>query len=163
MGGLFLLVFFSLQLVILPYIDARSRLENSVRSKQGELIDIQLLKNEYNELKSQQGDLEKRLAVRPDEFSLFSFLEEQAAAAQVKDYVSYMKPSSNVIEEGFSESIVEMKIERINLEQLVSFLNRVESDENIVLVQRISIQENPQEEGLLDSVISIKTFEVNRS
>jgi len=113
-------------------------------------------------LKSRQGDIEKRLAKRAAGFSLFSFLEEQAAAAKVKGLVTYMKPSTNEIDEGFNESIVEMKIEKVNLEQLVSFLRKIESDDMIVLVQRISIQENTQTNGLLDSVLNIKTFEMNR-
>ena len=74
-----------------------------------------------------------------------------------------MKPTANEIDEGFNESIVEMKMERVTLDQLVAFLVKIESEEKIVSIQRISIQENGQEDGLLDSVLSIKTFELNRS
>ncbi len=74
-----------------------------------------------------------------------------------------MKPTANEIDEGFNESIVEMKMERVTLDQLVAFLVKIESEEKIVSIQRISIQENGQEDGLLDSVLSIKTFELNKS
>lgn len=161
-GGLFVAGFLVLQLVVFPYLEAREKLANSLQRKESELMDIQLLRQEYTALKSRQGDIEKRLEKRAAGFSLFSFLEEQAAGANVKNLVTYMKPSTNEIDEGFNESIVEMKIERVNLEQLVSFLKKIESDEMIVLVQRISIQENSQASGLLDSVLNIKTFEMNR-
>lgn len=162
-GAFFVAGFIILQTVITPLVEARKTMTRSLTRNQSELVDIQLLRQEYLELKSRQGDIEKRLANRTPGFSLFSFLEEQAASTNVKDRVTYMKPSANEIDEGFNESIVEMKIERITLEQLVSFIKKVESEEKIVSIQRISIQENNQEEGLLDSVISIKTFELNRS
>ena len=162
-GIFFVAGFIVLQGVLLPYVEARKTMTRSLSRNETELADIQLLRQEYLELKSRQGDIEERLVERTPGFSLFSFLEEQAAATKVKDRVTYMKPTANEIDEGFNESIVEMKMERVTLDQLVSFLAKIESEEKIVSVQRISIQENGQEEGLLDTVLSIKTFELNRS
>jgi general secretion pathway protein M len=162
-GVFFVIGFIVLQAMVLPYVDARQTMTRSLSRNESELVDIQLLRQEYLELKSRQGDIEKRLTARTPGFSLFSFLEEQAAATKVKNSVTYMKPSANEIDEGFNESIVEMKMERVTLDQLVAFLVKIESEEKIVSIQRISIQENGQEEGLLDTVLSIKTFELNRS
>ncbi len=162
-GIVFVTGFIFLQAMVLPYLEARSTMTRSLNRNENELVDIQLLRQEYLELKSRQGDIEKRLVVRTPGFSLFSFLEEQAAVTKVKDRVTYMKPTANEIDEGFNESIVEMKMERVTLDQLVSFLAKIESEEKIVSVQRISIQENGQQEGLLDTVLSIKTFELNRT
>ena len=162
-GVIFVIAFIVFQSMIIPYLDARETMIRSLKKNETELVDIQLLRKEYLELKSRQGDIEKRLANRASGFSLFSFIEEQAAATRVKDQVTYMKPSSNEIDEGFNESIVEMKVEQVSLEQLVSFLRRVESEEKIVSVQRISIQESGQDDGLLDTVINIKTFESKKS
>jgi len=161
-GVVFVAGFIILQAMVLPYLEARKTMRRSLTRNESELVDIQLLRQEYLELKSRQGDIEKRLGVRTPGFSLFSFLEEQAAVTRVKDRVTYMKPTANEIDEGFNESIVEMKMERVTLDQLVSFLEKIESEEKIVSVQRISIQENGQQQGLLDTVLSIKTFELNR-
>ena len=162
-GIFFVVGFIVLQAMVLPYVEARQTMTRSLSRNESELVDIQLLRQEYLELKSRQGDIEKRLTERTPGFSLFSFLEEQAAATKVKNSVTYMKPTANEIDEGFNESIVEMKMERVTLDQLVAFLVKIESEEKIVSIQRISIQENGQEEGLLDTVLSIKTFELNRS
>ena len=162
-GIFFVVGFIVLQAIVLPYVEARQTMTRSLSRNESELVDIQLLRQEYLELKSRQGDIEKRLTERTPGFSLFSFLEEQAAATKVKNSVTYMKPTANEIDEGFNESIVEMKMERVTLDQLVAFLVKIESEEKIVSIQRISIQENGQEEGLLDTVLSIKTFELNRS
>ena len=162
-GIFFVTGFIVLQAIVLPYMEARKTMTRSLSRNESELVDIELLRQEYLDLKSRQGDIEKRLAERTPGFSLFSFLEEQAAATKVKNRVTYMKPTANEIDEGFNESIVEMKMERVTLDQLVAFLVKIESEEKIVSIQRISIQENGQEDGLLDSVLSIKTFELNKS
>ncbi len=162
-GIFFVTGFIILQAIVLPYMEARKTMTRSLSRNESELVDIELLRQEYLDLKSRQGDIEKRLAERTPGFSLFSFLEEQAAATKVKNRVTYMKPTANEIDEGFNESIVEMKMERVTLDQLVAFLVKIESEEKIVSIQRISIQENGQEDGLLDSVLSIKTFELNKS
>ena len=162
-GVVFVTGFVLLQSLVLPYLEARETMIRSLNRNEKNFADIQLLRQEYLELKSKQVDIKKRLANRSSGFSLFSFIEERAAGTQVKDRVTYMKPSANVIEEGFNESIVEMKMERVTLDQLVSFLKEVESEEMIVSIQRISIQENSQDRGLLDTVIRIKTFEMGRT
>ena len=162
-GIFFVTGFIVLQAIVLPYMEARKTMTRSLSRNESELVDIEILRQEYLDLKSRQGDIEKRLAERTPGFSLFSFLEEQAAATKVKNRVTYMKPTANEIDEGFNESIVEMKMERVTLDQLVAFLVKIESEEKIVSIQRISIQENGQEDGLLDSVLSIKTFELNKS
>lgn len=158
-GLIFVLGFLILQLAVLPYMDARERLGASLRKNEKELVDIQLLRQEYLELKSKQSDIRSRLGKRAEGFSLFSFLEEKTTAINIKDRVTYMKPSRNEVDDGLTESIVEMKIEEIGLKQLVDFLAVIESRENVVAVQRISIQESSQREGLLDTVVRIMTYE----
>ncbi len=161
-GIVFLVGVLIFQFCLIPYMDARTRLAASVKRKEAELVDIRLLMQEYLDLKDRQGDLRKRLRKRAAGFSLFSFLEEQAAIVKVKDHITSMKPSTSEMKEGFSESIVEMKIEKVTLQQLIDFLLRIESDSMLVMVQRLTIQKNSRENGLLDTVVRIKTFKTVR-
>jgi hypothetical protein len=55
--------------------------------------------------------------------------------------------------------MVEMKLEGITLNQLVGYLYRIESAENIVSIKRISIQENKKESGYLDTILQVLTFQ----
>ena len=70
-----------------------------------------------------------------------------------------MKPSSIEGEDTLNETMVEMKFQLISLEQLVGFLRLVESEKNVVFIKRISIQENGTEQGSLDAILQIVTFE----
>jgi general secretion pathway protein M len=103
-------------------------------------------------------DIQGRLQQRNPAFTLFSFVEERAAKAQVKEKINSMTPSTAEGEGPFQESRVDLKLEQISLTQLVEFLQQVESQENVVMIKRISIQENSKEEGVLDAVMQIITF-----
>ena len=63
-------------------------------------------------------------------------------------------------DDNLNESMVEMKLQRITLNALVSFIMLVESEENVVSIRRISVQESGNEQGYLDVILQIITFEL---
>ena len=70
-----------------------------------------------------------------------------------------MKPSDSQGTGPYKESMVEMKLEGITLNQLVGYLYRIESPENIISIKRISITENKKESGYLDTILQVLTFQ----
>lgn len=158
LGISFLFFFVVLQFGVSPYLNARKKLENSISKKQQELVDLEALQQEYRGFKKQTGGIKEQLKEREANFSLFSFLDKQAAGAGIKELISYMKPSTVEGDEDLQESIVEMKLQQISLEQLVAFLKLIESPQKIVSVKRISIQESGKEKGLLEVIMQIVTF-----
>ena len=160
LGGIvFICGFLIFQGVISPFLDARQKLERSLLQKKNDMLEMEILKGDYQELRLRQGEITRMIDQRSPNFSLFSFLEQQANAVRVKNRVTYMKPSTAELEDGFQESAVEMKMEQITLKQLVDFLTRVESLEQVVVVKRLAVQKNKKEADLLDVVATIVTFE----
>ncbi len=159
-GAIFVLSFFVLQLVILPLLDVRTDLETSIEKKSSELEKIKQLKGEYQRLKVQEGGIQAMIADRSPGFTLFTFLDKQVTEAQVKKQIKYMKPSTEEGDDNLNESMVEMKLQRITLKALVSFIMLVESEENVVSIRRISVQESGNEQGYLDVILQIITFEL---
>lgn len=159
-GTLFVLCFFIIQLVIIPFWTARSDLEASIQRKNTELVKMKQLQAEYQQLKVQEGGIREKILKRPQGFTLFTFLDKQVTKAKVKKQINYMKPSSKEGDDNLNESIVEMKLQRTTLEDLVSFILLVESEENVVSIGRISIQESGNEQGYLDVILQIRTFEL---
>lgn len=157
-GCLFLLCFFILQFVIGPYLAASKKLDSSIVQRKADLVELQLLQQEYRGLKEEEGGIKEQLTERPANFSLFSFLDKQASASGVKEYIGYMKPSTSEGDGELLESLVEMKLQKITLEKLVAFLKLIESPENVVSIKRISIQESGKDEGFLEVILQIVTF-----
>ena len=149
--ALFLLV----QFVLFPLLDRRKRLNRGISIRQNGLVEMQEMQSRYSQLSQQSNTLEQRTSSRSGEFGLFSYLEKMAAEAEVKDNIAYMKPSDATGEGVLQQIMVEMKLKSINLKQLVAFLERVESPENIVELKRISIQENKKQEGTLDVIMQV--------
>jgi general secretion pathway protein M len=154
----FLLCLALFHFVVSPLVQVRQQMGKAVVQKQADLKKIEQLQAEYHKLRDQALDIQKKIEGRDPTFTLFSFVEERAAKAQVKGQVHSMTPSSSEGEGSLQESRVDLKLEQVSLSQLVDFLQAVESPGEAIIVKRISIQENSKTEGLLDIVMQIITF-----
>lgn len=134
--------FLILQLVVFPYVSARRHLARSIAEKKSELVKIVALQKEYRRLQAIGGDVEGGNAVRDQGFSLFSFVEEQAVRADVRKEILSMRPSTTDLRNGTEESFVEIRLQKIGLGQLVSFLKLIGGSHNGVFVHDISIQDS---------------------
>jgi len=141
-----------------PLLDSRQRLQKSLIKKNIELQEIRNMQQEYQALQLQSGNIQDRINKRPKGFTLFSYIEKQATVAKVKKNIKYLKPSEIEKEGALNESRVDMKLQQITLENLVTFLQGVESPENVVSISRISVQEHGKGQGALNSVIQIVTY-----
>ena len=146
------------QFVLTPFLEKKELFENNVTAKQNNLQQMVALREEYLLLEQDSDVLAQRLARRPKNFTLFSFLEKAAGDAGVKDNIKSMKPSASTGKGPFKESLVEMKLERITLGQMVGYLKLIESPDNLVNIKRISIQSNKKETQFLDVVLQVLTF-----
>ncbi len=147
-----------IQLAIMPFNEKRERYKNNVTVKQNNLQQMVALRQEYLLLQQDSEILAQRLTSRPKNFTLFSFLEKAAGDAGVKENIKSMKPSASTGKGPFKESLVEMKLERITLGQMVGYLKLIESPEKLVSAKRVSIQSNKKETQFLDVVLQILTF-----
>lgn len=164
-GGVVVFLFLLVQFIFVPFLDKRSRMTKGVADRQEAIVAMRLMEAEFKELNQQSNTLIKKLASRTAGFSLFSFLEQKASLAKVKQSIEYMKPSESIGEGLLKQVMVEMKLRGISLSQMVEFLDQVESQDNIVALKRISIQENTKQAGTLDvilQVISIDQAETNK-
>lgn len=155
---IFLILVFIVFFIFSPLLNSRQRLQNSLEKKQIELQEVRSLAKEYKTLKIHSGGIEDRLAKRPKNFTLFSFIEKQATITGIKEQINYIKPSTVQSDGPLQESRVDMKLQQITLENLVTFLKRVESPAMVVSVSRISIQEHGRKKGYLNVVIQLSTF-----
>jgi general secretion pathway protein M len=159
-GGLALLIFLIVQFLIAPVFTRNTQMRRSVQAKTAMLAEMQRLKAEHDSLKSAATQSEARFTRRDKGFTLFSFLDQLAGQARVKERVSYMRPTKTEQKNSTLKlSRVEMKLEAVTLEQLAAFLHAVESSKNMVSVSKLSITRRDQKEGLLDAILQVETLE----
>jgi general secretion pathway protein M len=159
-GGGLLVLFVLIQLVIVPVFERNARMKRAVQSKTQILADMQRLKSEYDSLNSRAKQSEARFTRRDKGFTLFSFLDQLAGQARIKERVSYMRPTKTEQKNSpLKLSRVEMKLEAVTLEQLTAYLHGVETSKNMVSVSKLSVTRRDQKEGLLDAILQVDTLE----
>lgn len=151
-------VFLVFQFIVFPFLDKRKVLIRAVNTKKQALQEMGALRSTYLAYKKGDEGLSDRLRSRPERFTLFSFLEAAARKGGIKDHIKYMQPSGSEGTGPFSESMVEMKLDQVTLNQLVSYLYLIESPEDVVRVKRISIKDNKSMPGYLDAILQVFTF-----
>lgn len=159
-AGVALLLFLVLQLLIFPLIDRRDHLRKEIITKTEDVQTIQNLKAEYLLLSRSSVGMENRIKKRPKTFSLFSFIDRLAGKSNIKNNIIYMKPSTaNIKNSSYKLSTVEMKLNALTMDQLTTFLHGVEDIANVVWIKRISITRDDKNEGLLNTVLQVETFQ----
>jgi general secretion pathway protein M len=159
----FMVLFFLFQFLVSPFFERRERLQKGIQTKKDELNEMAVLIQDYRSLEMNSQGIDRLLAGRKKGFTLFSFLEQEAGKAQIKDHIKSMKPSTNKGTGPYKELMVEMDIHTLTLKQLVDYLFRIESSRDIIIVKRMAITENKKEKGLLDAKIQVMTFEQETS
>ncbi len=159
LAGCSLMIFFLCQFLLFPFLEERQRIQRGIRAKQAALREAVRLSAKYRSYQSGSRGLQDILARRRPGFTLFSFLDGAAGEVLVKDHIKYMKPSVSKGPDPYKESMVEMKLEGISLDQLVDYLYRIESPQDAVGIKRISIKENKGDPAYLDATLQVLTLE----
>lgn len=159
-AAVFLSVFIISQFIIVPVFEKRDGLRQQLTDKKNIQLDMKILKSDYFTMKGRLESSRQGLKQRPGNFTLFSFLDRLAGDTNLKDHIAYMKPSSTVKEDsGLKISRVELKLQEVTIKDLTSYLFKVETSENMVIVKRLSITKTGKNTGLISAVLQVETFE----
>jgi len=157
-GAAFVGLFLIFQLGVFPVLSSKENLERRIESDREQLQQMMALSAEYRALKGNSGSMDERLAARGQGFNLFSLLEGVATQTGLKDNVKYIKPSSSQLEGEYTVSSVEMQFEQITMEQLFTYLHKVENPANVLWVDRLSIRKHKDQSGYVDATLQISTL-----
>ncbi|MFP4255656.1 MAG: type II secretion system protein GspM [Desulfobacterales bacterium] len=160
LGGCFVLVFLIFLLLVEPVFQKREQLGNKITEKRQDLVEMKVMRRELQQLRSRSEKAEQLFSQRQEDFTLFSFMDRLAGQTGIKDNISYMKPGSSRDESSdLKTASVELKIEDVTLEQLISYLYKVETSKSMVRIERLSVSGSGEGESLLSVVMHAKTYE----
>lgn len=159
-GGV-IAAFLLVQLAVIPVVEKHRLLNRQLDAQQRSLQEMIALQAEYLQLKGRTEAARAELSRRRPGFTLFSFLDSLAGQTGLKDRIAYMKPSSTT-QEGlpYKISLVETKLQGITMKQLTGYLYRVENSENSVRIRRLSISREGNQQGTIDAVLLVETYEL---
>ena len=150
-----------IQFIVTPFFEKRNLMKKNLQAKMVMLAEMQQWQAEFKGLKKNTQISKSRFARRSKGFRLFSFMDQLARQAGIKDHVTYMKPTKTAQKSGeYRTSRVEMKLDAITLDQLVTYLHGVETSENMVDVKKLSITKKDKKQGLISVVMQVETIEI---
>jgi len=154
-------IFLLINFLIVPFFKEKARLSKGIALKELELKELAALGAEYMKYRKGADEMERILAKRGKGFTLMSYLDKASGEANVKGQIKYMNPSRSSSKNigPYEESGVEIKLEGINTDQLVAYLYMIEAPADLIFIRRISVTDNKKQEGYLDSIIQVMTYE----
>lgn len=123
----------------------RSQLEQSVRLQQ----EYQLLERQVRQISALQKD---------SSAGLLSFIENQVQRAAGRDKLVAMRPMAPVRHDAMIEEAVDIKLERITLQQMVTLLQHLEQARRPLRVKTLDLKVRFENRSLFDAALIISTF-----
>jgi general secretion pathway protein M len=157
-GGVVVALLLFYRLGLSPALERLRMLDRLVANKERDLHQMKTLRETYVAQKRLMEDVNRTLAQRGQDFAIFSFLEDLASKAGMKDNIMYMKPALTTPGELFRESSVEMRLEGIALQQLTRYLYDIERAPQLLRVRRMHIKPRTANPDLLDVTFQVSTF-----
>src|SRR3970040_1550169 len=139
--------------VIGPVADRYTTLLRMTEQKEEQYKNMLLLKEEYTVLKKEYTDLEKGASRTKEGFTPLTFMENVSTQSRTRDKVVSLKPRVIPIGENFRESSIEIKIERVVLEQLTTYLHLIENSVYPLKVKTLHMKSRFDDPGLMDASV----------
>lgn len=126
-------------------------LKKSVGAASRDLAAMEALRGEYLVKKSILDSMAAKAS--PSGESAVAVTEGIARTTGISGKIKSIKPLEEKAEAGYAESPVEVRLEGVDMNQLVNFLYRAERGDRLVVVKELSIKERFENKDLLDVVL----------
>jgi general secretion pathway protein M len=143
--------------VIAPYQKTMAQLDHKISSRQEQLKETQVLSQRYRQLQ-QKLDEARQWLNRGEAFSLFSFIEDLSSRVAGKENLVYMRPQPTSTKDGFREEAVEIKLEKIQLKQLVQLLYQIETAQAYLQIKNLRLKTRFDDRTLLDATLTVSSL-----
>jgi len=130
-------------------------LEKSILAKKKEMLNFVQLKEEYLREKDKFDYAERRALSPRGMESPITILEEIGIRAGIKEKIIMLKPLEEEMEKGYLERGVNVKIDGIDLNQLINFLYIIKNNKALLLINGFSMKSRFDNPNLLDVDISL--------
>jgi general secretion pathway protein M len=158
-GGLVLAALLFFLVVISPALSKQDLLAKSIAKRRQDLVKISEIKGKLQRFQRDRGDVQEMIKGRGS-FTLLSYLEAVTREIGIDQRIQYIKPVTFPEGEGkLRPEGIEISLDGINVEQLVSFLHRIEYSGKLLHVKRIKILRASKEKtSLLKVTLQVNTY-----
>jgi general secretion pathway protein M len=153
-GGVALILVLLYMAVLMPYRNALTRLDNQIEGRGRQLQEVEMLRAEYLELRQETAQVERLLDNRRD-FSTLSFLETLVENTAGRENLLSMRPQAPVTRNQFILESVEIKLERLDLRQVLEMLWSIEKSPSPMQVSALYLKQRFDNRAQLDATMTV--------
>ena len=145
-------------IVIDPLLARIDKLDRQAIRKSKDRIELSALAAEYAAKQARVAKLEQRLPNGEGQFSLLAFMEEAATSVQIRDRIVGMQPQQGTMQHGYQETAVDLRLDGVQLPQLLALLVALEQAPYDVQVHHLQIKPKYDNPINLDATIRIESY-----
>ncbi len=142
--------------IVYPILSAASRAEESAHEAENTLQAVLQLRAEYDEVNSRVSRVDSRIASGPSG-NLFTQLESLAQQSALK--IDSLEPQPSPENDRYRETKVEVVLKSVTLAQLVTYMHKIETSQQLLSVKSLRIRTRSDSPDLLDATFSVSSFE----
>lgn len=148
-GALVVLLVGAAEWVVRPLWQRRQELRAQVNRGKDDMKALRDLVLRYRRHSPELRELERRLVRPGDGFSLFSFLEDAARKAGIRNRLVSMNPSKSTGRDGYGRIEMSLQFEDLTMAQVVGYLEQLERAPRLLRVRELSVERSSRPGGLL--------------
>ena len=146
-------------LVVDPLLDRIDLLDRQLGAKQRVLSQLAVVGADYMMARAQLAEFDQRIATGKGTFSLLSYLEEAASAAQVREQITAMQPQASISSHGYRETSAELRLEAVPFPQLLMLLVKLEDSPHLLQVKRLHVKPRIDAPRRFDANLMVSAYD----
>lgn len=145
-------------LIVDPLLASLERLDRQAARKQKDMKELAALAQEYVVKRDRLEKAEGRMPQPDSHFSLLTFMEEAATGAHVRERITGMQPQVQVSALGYQETAVDLRLEGVQLPDLLALLVAVNQAPYDLQVRHLQIRPKYDNPVNLDATVRILSY-----
>ena len=147
------------QFAILPFWEERERVAKAIDAQEKILREMNAQLTEYRVLRRDMDTIQRAMASRPSDFTLYTFVERKAREAGVRPNVKAINPSRGMSAGTYEETMADVSLEKITLRQLVQFLYQADSPRDAVRIRKLTVRKSLESSEYLTATVQLATYQ----
>jgi general secretion pathway protein M len=145
-------------LVVDPLLGRIDKLERQTARKSKERAELSAMAAQYAAKQARLIKLEQRLPTGDGQFSLLAFMEDAASSVQIRDRIVGMQPQQATAQHGYQETAVDLRLDGVQLPQLLALLVALDQAPYDVQVHHLQIKPKYDNPVNLDATLRIVSY-----
>lgn len=142
--------------LVTPYLRVMERLERRITAHRHNLVRVEKMSKQINELRHLIANIDSR---RKGKRPLFSLVEKLTEQTGVREQLLSMRPQPASTQGKYRQQLVEIRLEKISLAQLVTLLHAIEYRSGGVQVKSMRVKPRFEDHSLLDIHMVLTSLE----